>query len=76
MQSAFGVEHGEISKGLPRAVADGGGGEIGALMRAKHKAGAKAGGFNESRPRPAGYGRELGRIRRMKLQRALEEKQR
>ena len=42
MESAFGVEHGEISKGLPSAVKRGGGGTYGSLMRLKNKAGKSA----------------------------------
>jgi hypothetical protein len=33
MESAFGIEHGEIAKGLPSAVKAGGGGAFGALRR-------------------------------------------
>lgn len=40
--SAFGVDHGEFSKGLPRAVREGGGGHIGGVMRLKNQAGKQA----------------------------------
>jgi len=35
MKSAFGIEHGEVSKGLPSAVKAGGGGSYGGLLRSK-----------------------------------------
>lgn len=43
MISAFGIEHGEISKGLPSAVRAGGGGLVGSFMRMKNSAGRSAG---------------------------------
>lgn len=42
MLSAFGVEHGEFSKGLPSAVKTGGGGTRGSFMRMKNSAGKSA----------------------------------
>jgi len=54
MESAFGIEHGDISKGLPRAVKNGGGGGLGSMMRLKNSAGKSAGklkahpGFSDS----------------------------
>lgn len=42
MDSAFGIDHGDVSKGLPRAVKNGQGGMVGALMRMKNSAGKSA----------------------------------
>lgn len=55
MRSAFGVDHGEIkmSKRLPHAVARGGGGSYGGMLRAKKAAG--------SLPSQRGMGRKIKR---------------
>jgi hypothetical protein len=58
MRSAFGVDHGEISKGLPSAVKAGGGGRYGKLMRHKNalgQAGAKSSYFRDTNSRVAGH---------------------
>ena len=39
MRSVWGIEHGEIEKGLPSAVKAGGGGSYGALLRSKKQMG-------------------------------------
>ena len=67
--SAFGVEHGEISKGLPSAVKAGGGGVYGSILRGKNQIGRQAAKM------PKGYrkiqtdaGKQLKEARDMELQ--------
>jgi hypothetical protein len=48
MDSAFGIDHGDVSKGLPRAVQNGQGKMLGSLMRIKNSAGKSAAKLNAS----------------------------
>lgn len=55
--SAFGIDHGEVSKGLPSAVKAGGGGSYGSLLRAKKYMGSVGAKHPSLRRRSAEQGR-------------------
>lgn len=57
--SAFGIEHGEITKGLPRAVKEGGGGTYGSLMRLKNTRGKQGAMYSTMRGQAIAGGRQF-----------------
>lgn len=61
MESAWGIEHGEVSKGLPRAVKNGGGGGYGSLLRLKNKAGQQGAKYGKLLPNMRSMGKEQGK---------------